>query len=297
MDLFKTKKSPARGWLLVLGALTLVGGAALLLSCDVTKADSPLNVIPAGPQQGLIPALTTPEDVDEALTGAIKLVIAKDYGRTWEDLLKQIQAACEDVPGKTVALDLSETSLAVKKNGVFDPRNPADNKPYYTGERYITRLTLPNAATEIAGGKSSQSGNTQAAPFAGFTGLEKVYANQVKTIEDNAFGNSPQLKEASFPAVELIGQEAFGECPALIGLYLPERPPVLSFTPYSSLFKLSAPSDDVLTIYVDGGAGAAVAEYVKEWGVGSANVDASSPAYVYSTAGYHKTVNIVSFVK
>jgi hypothetical protein len=260
------------------------------------KADSALAVIPAGPQQGVIPALT-PRDVEDALTGDT-LVIGKEYTGTWEDLLKQIQAACKDVPGKTVPLDISATSLAVAENGVFDPRNSTGGQ-YGTGEGYITRLTLPNTATEIAGGKSSKYDNTQVAPFAGFTRLEKVYANQVKTIEDNAFDNSPKLKEATFPAVELIGQEAFVECPKLIGLYLPARPPVLSFTPYSSLFGLSAPStDDVLTIYVKGGA-SAVGEYVTEWGVGSENVDAGSLTYAYGTAThpYHKTVKIVSVMK
>jgi hypothetical protein len=123
MDLFKTKKSPARGWLLVLGALALVEGAVLLSSCK-TEEEEPLpdeepTKVVKGPK-----ILTSPEDVEEALKGAITLVIDEKYKGTWEGLLKIIEDACKDVPGKTVELDLSATRLAVYgdvgKDGIYD---------------------------------------------------------------------------------------------------------------------------------------------------------------------------------
>jgi hypothetical protein len=165
MDLFKTKRSPARGWLLVLGALTLVGAAALLSSCSAGE-DEPVDEEHAISVRPGKKTLKSPEEVEEELKGkgeTITLTIDKDYenapGGTWERLLQIIEAACkkedevevESLPvvykngteywfpeaKKFVKLDLSATSLAVygdrdndgKYNGYGD-NNDNDNDDY-----------------------------------------------------------------------------------------------------------------------------------------------------------------------
>jgi hypothetical protein len=255
MDLFKTKKSPARGWLLVLGALTLVGVAVLLSSCTMEEEAPPNDVQTSSRPKPLV----TPEDVEEALKGAITLVIDEKYEGTWKNLLKIIQAACKNMPGKTVKLDISATSLAVAKNGVFDPRDSSGN-PYDTGEPYITKLTLPNAATAIAGGNADNE------TFKGFTGLVEVSADKVKTINQCAFYGCPALEKASFREVIGIGMGAFAQCPALVELYLREVPPALLGNGGSSgsLFMLQLPGDNKpLIIYVPNET--AVEAYKREW--------------------------------
>jgi hypothetical protein len=246
MDLFKTNKSPARVWLLVLGALTLVGVAVLLSSCNMEEEAPPPDDVQTSRPRPIV----TPEDVDEALKGAIPLTIDKDYEKeedgTWEHLLEMIEAACKDVPGKTVALDISATRLAVNSNKEFDPRDSSGN-PYDTGEPYITKLTLPNAAEAIAGG------NADNGTFAGFTGLVEVSADKVETINKYAFSNTPKLQTAYFRAVTSIGMQAFEYCPALAHLYLPETPPLLPTgggLTTSSLFQNDSVTDGTLTIHV-----------------------------------------------
>jgi hypothetical protein len=247
MDFFKTKKSPARLWTLVLGALLLGGvGAALLSSCDEMRATmGESDEKPSKDSNSQPSGLTTIEQVNEALAAKeppVKLVIGTpDATLTWPALLNAIKAKA-----KTVALDISATRLAVN-GGVFDPRNP-DGAPYDTGESFITKLTLPNAATEIAGGESSNG------IFAKFTRLVEVSADKMKTINSFAFSNTTALKTASFRAVIDIGNAAFAQCPALAELYLPEHPPALSGNGGSpgSLFMLTSPpgGNESLIIYV-----------------------------------------------
>jgi hypothetical protein len=243
MDLFKTNKSPARVWLLVLGALTLVGVAVLLSSCTMEEEEPPDDVQTSSRPRPIV----TPEDVDEALTGAIPLIIDEKYEGTWENLLEIIEDACKGVPGKTVKLDISATKLAVNSNKEFDPRDSSGN-PYDTGEPYITKLTLPNAAAAIAGGAHING------TFGGFKGLVEVSADKVATINPFAFSGTSKLEKASFRAVESIGIQAFEDCPALAHLYLPETPPLLPTeggATTSSLFQNdSSDVSGTLTIHV-----------------------------------------------
>jgi hypothetical protein len=281
MSYFNEKKAPAGArWTRVLVAL-LVAGTALLTSCEqpgseeisppayTAPPEKPVDpdpndpADPAGQEEEPDPSLTTLDDVEAALAAdePVKLVIGAEHTFTWEQLLDAIKDACEDI-GKNVALDLSRTQLAIKwkEDGttVFDPRKPG-GEPYNTGEPYITTLTLPNRPNlpnktlEIAGGNAGDRGI-----FAGFTGLEEVYADEVATINKYAFLNTNTLQKAYFRAVENIGMQAFQNCPALADLYLPKDPPVLPTeggTTTSSLFQInSGGASGTLTIHVPAGA-------------------------------------------
>ncbi|MDR2796302.1 MAG: leucine-rich repeat domain-containing protein, partial [Spirochaetaceae bacterium] len=218
MDFCKTKKSPARLWTLVVGALLLGGGgAALLSSCDEMRAlmgesdEKPST--DSNSQQSKPTTITQVNDALKAGGEPVKLVIGAGPTFTWEELLDAIKAKA-----KTVALDISATTLAVD-DGVFDPRYSGGTTPL--GESFITKLTLPNEATEIAGGTSDNR------TFAGFTGLVEVSADKVATINSSAFRGTGKLEKAYFRAVESIGMQAFQDCPALAHLYLPEESPEL----------------------------------------------------------------------
>jgi hypothetical protein len=318
MSILKTKKNAAlavRVWTLALGALTLAGGAALLSSCDALRAmmgeSLPGSEQTGGdPQKGgaqsvegsdsLPPSLTTLAELEAALAESgpvIELDIGAKPEFDWAALLSAIETA-----NKTVALDLSQTELAVTLKadggGVFDPRNPAGGKPYNTGERYITKLILPDAATAIAEGKTG-SGKKDST-FAGFTGLVEVYAGEVETINNYAFSNTTKLQTASFLAVTSIGRQAFGECLALTGLYLPADPPALPVEGggTSRLFQIESLSNisGTLTIYVDGDADA-VKDYIWEWEEVDEYMPATSTDVYGGGSGGHKAVKIVPLVK
>jgi hypothetical protein len=269
MDFCKTKKSPARLWMLVVGVLLLGGGgAALLSSCDEMRAlmgESDEN--PGDPSGGnedkdsSTPKLTTLPQVEAALAAKapVKLVIGAGHTFTWKELLDAIQAKA-----KTVALDISATTLAVD-DGVFDPRYSGGTTPF--GESFITKLTLPNAAEAIAGGESSNG------IFANFTGLVEVSADKVATINSSAFRSTGKLEKAYFRAVESIGMQAFQDCPALADLYLPVNPPELSVSgeQTSSLFQNDSTTDGTLTIHVPVISKYSVWESAKESVYGSDN--------------------------
>jgi hypothetical protein len=189
-------------------------------------------------------------------------------------LLSAIQAACADGDGdasndKTVALDLSATKLATSDNGVFDPRNPADGKPY------ITKRVLPTAATAID--KGAGAGSVYAT-FAGFTGLAEVSAAGKIDIDNYTFYGCGALTTADFRAVGSIGHAPFSSCRALIELYLPAAPPQLTVFPLPKLFDSTGGSAR-LTIYVPDAD--AVTAYGDKWG---------QITYVYAANGNHKPV-------
>jgi hypothetical protein len=203
-------------------------------------------------------------------------------------LLKIIEDACKDVPGKTVELDLSATRLAVN-GGVFDPRD-SDGAPYDTGESFITKLTLPNEATTIADG----GWDYRKATFAGFKGLVEVSADKVKTIEPLAFYQTRKLEKAYFRAVESIGHEAFAECPALAHLYFPGQPPALPVNGAqpNSIFLIKTPSNEDLIIHVPNGE--AVDAYTDSWEVDEITDASSTTLFGGSDFLYHKRVVITA---
>jgi hypothetical protein len=109
----------------------------------------------------------------------------------WAALLDEINTA-----GKYVALDFS--TGAVPGSGTeFDPG--AAN----TGEKYIVRLVLPDAAESITAGSSSNT------VFQFFTALKEVSGRNIKKIGDNAFAYCIDLTTVSFPKVTFIGDYAF----------------------------------------------------------------------------------------
>ncbi|MDR2795303.1 MAG: leucine-rich repeat domain-containing protein [Spirochaetaceae bacterium] len=314
MNYFKAKKRTVIG---VFAALLSIG-AALLTSCDAMMGESLPDYEQTGSDQkkgggqsgedsdsqppapaqppGLTTlGLTTLAEVEAAIVKGpaypVPLYIDANPAFTWAQLLSAIGTA-----GKTVALDLSATTLAVTLkadgSGVFDSRNPVGGKPYNTGEPYITKLILPDAATAIAQGVTGKDKNTDST-FARFTGLVEVSADKVTIINPYAFDSCPALEKASFLAVTSIGQQAFEECPALAELYLPADPPALPVEGggTSRLFQIESSdnSSGTLTIYVDGAADA-VDNYKWEW-----EVDEDTPATstdIYGGGG-HNAVNIV----
>jgi hypothetical protein len=263
MDFSKTKKSPARLWMLVVGALLLGGGgAALLSSCDAMRAlmgeSLPDYEQPGGGPSGknedsdsLTPApppgLTTIQQVIDELDAGnepVKLVIGAEHTFTWEQLLQAIQGKA-----KTVELDLSETKLAMDNNNEFNPRKSTDDA-YTFGVPFITKLVLPNTAAKIAATTSAAEAN---AAFAGFTGLTEVSAAGSVGLEigDRAFYERKSLITANFPTATVLGRSAFSGCDALTTADFRSLKEIrrTAFSSCTKLVKLHFPAEPPELIY------------------------------------------------
>jgi hypothetical protein len=131
----------------------------------------------------------------------VPLAAEFSFASNWDALLSSIQSA-----GKYVALDLS----ACAGNAEFDPGTAN------TGEKYITGLALPNAATSIKAGTG-----TIDQTFKNFTALKRVSGSAVETVGAYAFSNCAALKEVNLPKAKSIGDFAFN-CTALESVYLPK---------------------------------------------------------------------------
>jgi hypothetical protein len=136
-------------------------------------------------------------DADHPIPLLLDIGLAAD----WTNLLTAIDAA-----SKYVSLDLSACGMM---SGTFNPG--AAN----TGEKYVTALTLPDAATSIAAGPSGNS------TFRYFSNLREINGEQVTTIGQYAFYNCTSLTSATFPVVTTIGHQAFSSCTSLTSVTLP----------------------------------------------------------------------------
>jgi hypothetical protein len=204
----------------------------------------------------------------------VKLVKDSTYTGTWEALLIEVRNTCETggtANGKTVALDISATTLATT-SGLFEPRkaSAANNgsNDYNTGEKYIAELVLPDAATRIANGASGKD------VFYGFRpNLTKVSARNVTSIGNYAFSGCGNLAKADFPKATSINSYAFAFT-SLTSLSLPATPPVLA---KGDVFRDTRGG----TLYIRVPAGAVTA-YTSQWGV-AADTAASGKSGVYGS--------------
>jgi hypothetical protein len=128
-----------------------------------------------------------------------------DLAADWTNLLQAI-ADANGGAGAYVKLDLS----ACRMSGTYFNPGAANN-----GEQYVTALTLPDAATSIAGG-------TDTAPtFRYFSNLREISGEQVTTVGSFAFYNCASLTSVTFPAVTTIRSAAFTYCTGLTSITLP----------------------------------------------------------------------------
>jgi hypothetical protein len=136
----------------------------------------------------------------------------------WNSVFSAINTA-----GKFVSLDLSTCTRSstsggngLRPDGVFEPYYPTA-----TGKGKIVNLTLPDLATDIVAGTSSDPA------FKHFTALKTVSGAGVTGIGNYAFytsgsNNGPAaLTSVSFPAAESIGNYAFSGCAALTSVSIP----------------------------------------------------------------------------
>jgi hypothetical protein len=85
-----------------------------------------------------------------------------------------------------------------------------------TGEKYITTLTLPDAATSVKAGTDYNNRT-----FRYFTGLKKVNGEYVVTVGSYAFAGCTVLTMVTLPAAQTIGDYVFVNCTALEEVSLP----------------------------------------------------------------------------
>jgi hypothetical protein len=156
----------------------------------------------------------------------------------WSDLLGQIAAAS---PPKSVALDLSgcvpgthSTGGGLYGDGTFDP----DYTNTSAAKGRIVSLTLPEGATDIAAGTSSNPA------FKNFTALQTVSLPAVTGIGNYAFYDCTALETISLPAVTGIGNYAFSHCTALETISLPAATSIgdLAFYDCTALETISLPA-------------------------------------------------------
>ena len=154
----------------------------------------------------------------------------------WQYLLDKIAAVN---PPKYVALDLSaagagthSTGGGLYSDGTFDP-GAAD-----TGEQYIVSLVLPNAATGIKAGTSSNT------TFRNFWNLTEVSGTGITDVGDYAFSYCDALTTVNLPKAETIGDAAFSYCEDLISVSFPEAAAIGSqaFEGCTSLISVELPS-------------------------------------------------------
>jgi hypothetical protein len=143
-------------------------------------------------------------------TDPVPLPLAFDLGKgSWASLLDAIEAA-----GKFVALDLSACAITDMSAtaGVCDP-----DTTKATGKDKIVSLVLPDAATRIKGGTSSNS------TFKGFSNLTRFSAGSIVSIGDYAFFRCSSLTTVNLPeGLTSIGEIAFSGCSSLTTVNLPE---------------------------------------------------------------------------
>jgi hypothetical protein len=131
----------------------------------------------------------------------------------WAALLTKIQSK-----GKYVSLDLSACTMSGTE---FNPGTAN------TGEKYITALTLPSAATSVRAGMPSYP------TFRYFIYLKNVSGTNVTSVGDYTFEHCTNLTMVSLPAVITIGISAFSDCDSLTTVSLPAATSISSSAFYS----------------------------------------------------------------
>jgi hypothetical protein len=137
--------------------------------------------------------------------GPVILPVNTDLsGNGWADLLDAINDASSV---SAVALDLSACTGG---GAEFDPDNTNS-----TGKDKIVSLILPDAATSIKAGNSSNP------TFKNFSALKSIVGGAVTSIGQYAFCDCNTLEAMSLPAATTIGEWAFFDCDVLETISLP----------------------------------------------------------------------------
>jgi hypothetical protein len=172
---------------------------------------------------------------------------------TWKNLLSAIETA--GVSGKTVELDLSGSTLALFDEGggnkKFDYKD-GNNTSYSTGEQYIKKLVLPNAATSITIIYDKYEYTYSNEYIYPFSILESESGLNVSAIPDNAFGGLPKLEAVVFPTAKTIGANAFKGCTKLNSVSLPVAKTIdtQAFCQCESLTSVSLPAAEKIGVGV-----------------------------------------------
>jgi hypothetical protein len=151
---------------------------------------------------------------------------------TWRNLLVAIKTAGE--AGKFIELDLTGSTLALFGDASNEFDYTDGGAAYNTGEKYITKLVLPSAATSIKTNFNKDY----------FSSLETVSGLKVGAIPDNAFNGLKTLAALAFPAAESIGRYAFYNCYSLteVSLTAAESIGQYAFCNCYSLTEVSLPA-------------------------------------------------------
>jgi hypothetical protein len=129
----------------------------------------------------------------------VSIELSSTGSDNWTALLSALQTA-----GEYVDLNLSGSTMSGTN---FNPGSA-------TGQQWIVCLTLPDAATSIAGGSES------APTFGSFSNLQEITGAKITSIGQFAFMNRTTLSSVNFPKATAIGQRAF-ENTGMSTVYLP----------------------------------------------------------------------------
>jgi hypothetical protein len=164
--------------------------------------------------------LTSIEEIEDYLAAATADPVPLPVNITldtagWTGLLNAI-----DTAGKDVELDLSACDITGMTGtlGEFDPNNLIP-----IGKEYIVSLDLPDAATGIKVGTSSEP------TFRYFTTMESITGDNMVTIGNYTFKGCDTLAAATFPKATTIGSCAFYGCIGLQTLNLPRAESIGSY--------------------------------------------------------------------
>jgi len=130
----------------------------------------------------------------------IDLGTMTDADSGWQQLLSSISST-----KKYVNLDLSACTMTGTS---FKPGE-------VTGLIYIASIILPNAATSIEAGTSSEG------TFFNFYNLKSIKGTNITTIDNYSFKGVSSLKNVDFTSVTTIGDDAFKGCRDLESLNIP----------------------------------------------------------------------------
>jgi hypothetical protein len=149
---------------------------------------------------------------------AIPLGTMTDQNSGWQLLLNALSES-----DKYVSLNLSGCTGIEE----FDPGTAN------TGEKMIASLILPNTATKIVAGTSTN------ATFVNFTSLKEVTGLNVTDIGMYAFIGCTSLENASFPEATSIGGYAFSGCTGLTEISFPASVTIDWYNPFNNCSSLT----------------------------------------------------------
>lgn len=202
---------------------------------DPVVPDEPIT--PSGSAVTLtVPGSLTPAMIQSALASGNGLKIA---GPMNDNDFATIKTYMNSNSGQNVNLDLGSADIAAIPDDAF---NSCAN---------LIGITLPSSVTIIG-----------AEAFKG-TGIEEITAIGVTTLEEGAFRNCPNLKEAVLGNLKNVGNNIFAYCPNIAKVDLTRC--TAAFTRPGAFFS----AEQTVTIYVNE---ELIASFQKTWGTHNFNI-------------------------